>query len=173
MLRTAVLAVATVLLAACGASATPTATPATTATPSPAATPAPTATSAPTATAAETAPPSATDGSTAEVCGTDWTTSAAICGGVVGDRFVFQCPPGGRDSGIYGTDTYTDDSFVCVAAVHVGLITIAAGGAVTIELTPGLASYAGSLRNGVESSNWGSWPKSFVFVGGPVTSRPR
>jgi hypothetical protein len=108
------------------------------------------------------------DGPAADVCGTDWTTSASTCDGVVGDQFLFQCPPGGRDSGIYGTDTYTDDSFVCVAAVHAGLITIPAGGVVTIELTPGLESYAGSVRNGVESSSWGSWPRSFVFVGGPV-----
>lgn len=79
---------------------------------------------------------------------------------------MFQCPPGGRDSGIYGTDTYTDDSFVCVAAVHAGLISISGGGAVTIQLTPGLDAYLGSTRNGVQSSSWGSWPTSFVFVGG-------
>lgn len=81
---------------------------------------------------------------------------------------MFQCPPGGRDSGVYGTDTYTDDSFVCVAGVHAGLITIATGGVVTIELTPGLDSYVSSTRNGVVSSSWGSWPTSFVFVGDAV-----
>jgi hypothetical protein len=84
---------------------------------------------------------------------------------VIGDQFLFQCPPGGRTSGIYGTDTYTDDSFVCVAAVHAGLIGVVAGGAVTIELTPGLEAYVASTRNGVESYAWGSWSTSFVFVG--------
>jgi hypothetical protein len=47
-------------------------------------------------------------------------------------------------------------------------MSIAAGGAVTIQLVPGLDSYVGSTRNGVESSSWGSWPTAFVFVGGAV-----
>jgi hypothetical protein len=55
-----------------------------------------------------------------------------------------------------------------VAAVHVGLISIAGGGAVTIELTPGRDAYVGSTRNGVESYDWGSWPTSFIFVGGAL-----
>jgi hypothetical protein len=50
--------------------------------------------------------------------------------------------------------------------VHAGLIGFDAGGAVTIELTPGLEAYVASSRNGVDSNNWGSWSTSFVFVGG-------
>jgi hypothetical protein len=170
MMRSAALALTVVLLSACT-----TVTPAATSTPGSTSTPAPASPStAPTATAAPTSPatPAATAAPSgrpaAELCGSDWTTSAAICAGDIGDQFLFQCPPGGRDSGIYGTDTYTEDSFVCVAAVHAGLIGIAAGGAVTIQLTPGLGAYVASTRNGVESYAWGSWSTSFVFVGGAV-----
>lgn len=165
MLRAAVFGVVGLILAACsGVTAPPTSAPPSGPTSAPIITP----TSAPTATPGASATTSASGGTTAELCGIDWTTSAATCGGVIGDRFLFQCPPGGRDSGIYGTDTYTDDSFVCVAAVHVGLISIAAGGPVTIELTPGLSAYVASTRNGVESYGYSSWPTSFVFVDGPV-----
>lgn len=184
MLRSAAVTLLVVLLCAC-TSVTPAATP----TPGPTITPAPatptpsttllpttaptpttvaTPTASPAATAAATATVPPSGGPAAEVCGTDWFTSPAECAGAIGDRFSFQCPPAGRSTAIYGTDTYTDDSSACVAAVHAGLIGFSAGGAVTIELTAGLASYTGSSRNGVESSDWNSWPTSFVFVGGAV-----
>ena len=146
----------------------PTVTPIVPATPTagPTATAAPTATATATATVAATASPGPSDGTAAAQCGSDWFTSPGECGGEIGDQFLFQCPPGGRATAIYGTDTYTDDSSACVAAVHAGLIGFEAGGTVTIELTPGLDAYVGSSRNGVDSSNWASWPVSFVFTGG-------
>ncbi|HOT02352.1 MAG TPA: hypothetical protein PLY66_15225 [Acidobacteriota bacterium] len=33
-----------------------------------------------------------------------------------------------------------------------------------IEIRPGAASYTGSTRNGVKSSNYGSFGGSFVFI---------
>lgn len=176
MLRSGTLGFVGLLLAACATAApntspssVPTAPPTATATATaaPSASAPATATAGPTAIATATAPPPATpSGLTAEACGDDWFTSPAECGGEIGDRFLFQCPPGGRTTAIYGTDTYTDDSSACVAAVHAGLIGFDAGGAVTIELTLGLEAYVGSSRNGVDSNAWGSWPTAFVFVGG-------
>ena len=64
---------------------------------------------------------------------------------------------------MYGTDVYLDDSGICLAAIHAGLIT-PAGGTVTIEIRPGQASYVGSTRNGVTSSTAGQYPGSFVFI---------
>lgn len=77
------------------------------------------------------------------------------------------CPPLGDESFrlIWGTDIYTDDSSICTAAVHAGAIT-PNGGAVTIEMLPGQASYTGSNRNGVNSANWGNYPSSFRFTRG-------
>jgi hypothetical protein len=95
--------------------------------------------------------------------GDDWGDSAP---GAVGERYLFQCPPEGGVRPIWGTDTYTSDSSVCTAAVHSGLITFAQGGNVVIENRPGLESYVGSYRNGVTSSSYPSWVRSFVFVDG-------
>jgi hypothetical protein len=103
-----------------------------------------------------------------EYGGTSWGDYPAALGGSDGDRFLYQCPPGGRSSLVWGTDTYTSDSSACTAAVHAGLITFAAGGAVTIEIRPGQSSYVGSTRNGITSSDYASWDSSFVFVGGAV-----
>jgi hypothetical protein len=70
---------------------------------------------------------------------------------------------------VWGTDIYTDDSSVCTAAVHAGLITLAGGGAVTIEIRAGESSYTGSARNRVKSGDWGSYQGSFAFVGALAT----
>jgi hypothetical protein len=67
---------------------------------------------------------------------------------------------------------YTDDSKVCSAAVHKGLITLAAGGTVTIKILPGRATYLGSTRNGITSSSYGSWPGSYSFVVTPKAAAP-
>jgi len=95
----------------------------------------------------------------------DWNTQADRWRGQNGSQFTLSCPAGGTISQrLWGTDTYTDDSSICTAAVHAGLITSAGGGLVTIELRPGASSYRGSMRNGVTSRDYGAWNGSFVFV---------
>jgi hypothetical protein len=94
-----------------------------------------------------------------------WRMSASQHRGKIGQQFSYSCPsitvmPSVT---VWGSGTYTDDSSVCVAAVHAGLITATAGGSITIEITAGLASYSGSTQNGVTSSSYGSWDGSYVF----------
>jgi hypothetical protein len=101
-----------------------------------------------------------------------WTTTVSNLRGQNGQAFAFNCPPqGAATSSVWGTDIYTDDSAICPAAVHAGVITFSTGGAVYIEIRPGQASYAGSQRNGVISSNYGGWSGSFVFVTGSGQSQ--
>jgi hypothetical protein len=80
-----------------------------------------------------------------------------------GETFTIGCAPGGPLGSVYGTGTYTDDSSVCTAAVHSGLITEADGGTVVIEIVPGQSSYQGSSANGVTSSDYGAYEGSFTF----------
>ncbi|XHF22388.1 LCCL domain-containing protein [Corallococcus interemptor] len=65
---------------------------------------------------------------------------------------------------MWGTDLYTDDSNVCVAAVHAGAISTA-GGTVVITIQPGQSSYAGTTRNGVTTYSYGAWGGSFSVSG--------
>jgi hypothetical protein len=67
---------------------------------------------------------------------------------------------------VWGTDVYTDDSSICGAAVHAGVISLAGGGTVVIEIRPGEASYTGSVRNRISSNGYPSWVGSFVVVSG-------
>lgn len=94
----------------------------------------------------------------------EWAATATSHRGE-GSEATYICPPGGTAHTIWGTDTYTDDSSVCTAAVHSGLITLASGGEVTIWLSQGADAYAGSARNGIESNSYGAWPHGFRFPG--------
>ena len=79
--------------------------------------------------------------------------------------FTFRClAESGAVREIWGTDLYTYDSGICLAAVHSGRASRASGGIVTIRIKPGALNYFGSVRNGVSSSSYGSWGGSYIFV---------
>jgi hypothetical protein len=80
-----------------------------------------------------------------------------------GSLYSYNCPAGGTAASVWGTDAYTTDSSICTAAVHAGLISLAAGGIVTIQVVPGFSAYSGSLRNGITTNNWTAYDASFRF----------
>ncbi|PIO16161.1 hypothetical protein AB205_0005830, partial [Aquarana catesbeiana] len=82
-----------------------------------------------------------------------------------------DCTVNGRN--VWGTDVYTDDSSICKAAIHAGILGNT-GGLVTVEKSPGQQSYTGSTRNGVTTNNYGAWSGSFVFHASskPPTPKP-
>jgi hypothetical protein len=83
----------------------------------------------------------------------------------VGQRFTFVCPASdGMKTYVYGTDTYTDNSAVCAAAIHAGVLAPATAGVVTILIGGGAPSFKGTERNGVSSKAYAAWPHSYSFV---------
>lgn len=84
----------------------------------------------------------------------------------IGDSVSVSCPSGCLTDGgsVWGTDVYTDDSSVCAAAIHAGAIGDG-GGVVNFSIVAGLSDHPASDRNGVSTSSWGSWEKSFSFNG--------
>lgn len=96
----------------------------------------------------------------------NWSTQASSMRGRNGQRVSYFCPPGGAIGNLWGSGLYTDDSSICTAAVHAGLINTYNGGDFTIEIRPGAGSYQGSRRNGVSSKGYGGFQGSFVFVTG-------
>ncbi|QBY01495.1 hypothetical protein E2K80_12820 [Rhodophyticola sp. CCM32] len=78
---------------------------------------------------------------------------------------AISCPSGGSlASTIWGTDVYTSDSAICVAAVHSGRINAAAGGTVHIQMLGDQPAFVGSSRNGVTSEAYGPWDSSYLFT---------
>ena len=94
---------------------------------------------------------------------TTWEANATSLNGKDGETMTLACSPNGEAHTIWGSDIYTSDSSICTAAVHSGLITLAEGGTVTIEMRPGRSIYGASERHGVTSGTYGSWNQSFVF----------
>lgn len=87
----------------------------------------------------------------------DWYTTALYVPADFRDPVDVVCPPGGKlETGIWGTDVYTASSSVCVAAVHAGAVTQAAGGKVTVTKMPPQMNFVASARNGVASLGWSS-----------------
>jgi LCCL domain-containing protein len=99
-----------------------------------------------------------------DTVGDPWAATASEHRLEVGEQFDYDCPADGQAYIVWGVDVYTDDSSVCTAAVHAGLITLGEGGTVTIEMREGEDSYEGSERNGVTTSSYGQWGGSFVIV---------
>jgi hypothetical protein len=84
--------------------------------------------------------------------------------------FDYECPPNGTPDTIWGVEIYSDDSSVCTAAVHVGLITVEEGGTVTIEMAPGEDSYDAGVANGITSFYYPAFAGSFIFPDAPPGS---
>ncbi|WP_051065461.1 protein kinase domain-containing protein [Nocardiopsis potens] len=96
-----------------------------------------------------------------------WGETAKKHRGRLGRTFTYVLPPGGRPGHgrVWGDGVYSENSSVGLAAVHAGLITLAGGGRVTIEIRSGLKTYAVADRNGITGSRGGSSAGSFVFPG--------
>lgn len=115
--------------------------------------------------------PDPTDATSSEPVPTSsgWeTTGAQALESAGADTALHACPEGGAGedysgwSTIWGDGVYTDDTWVCLAAIHSGVITEASGGLVVVTAEPGQDSYVAIERNGVQSNDPGvSWPASF------------
>ncbi len=104
--------------------------------------------------------------------GADWQATAQHLSGGIGDHFTFAYPAAGSRSldrsllsgSIWGSGTCTNESAVCVAAVHAGkLLSVDRGGIVTIALAAGLSAYPASTQHGVTNDSYGQLDSSFVI----------
>jgi hypothetical protein len=111
-----------------------------------------------------------TTASTAGAAADVWARTASEHRADTGKRFTIDCTPPGTPAGIWGVETYTDDSSICTAAVHVGLITLDKGGEVEYEIAPGKVAYDAGVAHGVTSTYYGAYPGSFVFPDAPPGS---
>lgn len=76
---------------------------------------------------------------------------------------VFECPSNcdNTSGAIWGTDIYSIDSSVCVAAIHAGVLELGEAGSVVVTYVEGQESYEASERNSISSMSWGSYFGSY------------
>ncbi len=91
--------------------------------------------------------------------------AAPTCGTFPGDQdqYLCSCQAGFSTGGLWGSGPYTGDSNICAAAQQSGVIT-AKGGTILAIAAPGLDKYTGATRNGITSSNWNAYDRSFKVL---------
>jgi hypothetical protein len=78
----------------------------------------------------------------------------------VGASYYFRVT--GEAAGpLWGTDVYTGDSSIAVAAVHAGLVKAGDSAILKVTVEQPLPRYAGSLRNGVTSHEFGPYGTAY------------
>ena len=93
--------------------------------------------------------------------------------GQVGKQFRFritggvaaqQLRGGFAGGAVWGSDVYTLDSTLAVAAVHAGIVKSGETAIVAVTILGPQDSFEGSTRNGVTTSSWAQFPGGFKFV---------
>ena len=78
----------------------------------------------------------------------------------IGDTYLFTITGANRGS-IWGTDVYTLDSNLAVAAVHAGALAVGETGAVKVTIVDSPAEHVGSHRHGITTGSWPRYRMSF------------
>ena len=78
----------------------------------------------------------------------------------IGATYYFRVT-GEAAGSLWGTDVYTGDSAIAVAAVHAGLVKVGETAVVKITVEQPLTRYQGSVRNGVTSQDYGQYGTAY------------
>jgi len=78
----------------------------------------------------------------------------------IGASYYFRVR-GSTEGQVWGTDVYTGDSLLSVAAVHAGLVKPGDTAVVKVTVEAPLAKYQGSIRNNVKSHDFGRYGTAY------------
>jgi hypothetical protein len=81
-----------------------------------------------------------------------------------GKVFAFTVTGTAAGGNVWGTDVYTTDSKLSMVAVHAGVLKVGETGVVRLKIIPSPASYAGSTRNGIASSGYGTYTAAYQIL---------
>lgn len=90
----------------------------------------------------------------------------------VGRTFAFRVTGGAHAGTVWGTDTYTTDSPLSVAAVHAGVLKPGETGVVRVKIHPSPPSFAGSTRYGITTSPYGPYSGAYEVLKPEKRRRP-
>jgi hypothetical protein len=77
-----------------------------------------------------------------------------------GTTYYFRVT-GASDGSVWGTDVYTGDSSLALAAVHAGAVKPGETAVVRVTVMRPLSHYQGSVRNGVTSHDYGRYGTAY------------
>ena len=83
-----------------------------------------------------------------------------------GKTLAFTVTGTAAGGSVWGTDIYTTDSKLSMAAVHAGVLKVGETGIVHLKIIPSPPAYAGSSRNGVTTSAYGRYSAAYQILKG-------
>jgi hypothetical protein len=81
----------------------------------------------------------------------------------IGATYYFRVR-GETEGSLWGTDVYTGDSALSVAAVHAGLVKPGTSAVVKVKVVPPPARYQGCVRHGVTSYDFGRFGSAYQLA---------
>jgi len=78
----------------------------------------------------------------------------------IGKTYVFRVT-GAANGSLWGTGSYTLDSNLAMAAVHMGIVKIGQTGNVKVTILPAMNGFVGSTQNGITSSPYNMYPGAY------------
>lgn len=82
----------------------------------------------------------------------------------IGATYYFRLV--GRSEGpLWGTDVYTGDSALAVAAVHAGQVKVDETAIVKVKVLAPPSTFSGSVRHGVTSHDFGRYGSAYALAG--------
>ena len=81
----------------------------------------------------------------------------------VGSTWYFRVI-GATEGQLWGTDVYTGDSSLALAAVHAGLVKPGESAIVRVSSIAPPPKFAGSIRNGITSHDFGRYGSAFTLA---------
>ena len=82
----------------------------------------------------------------------------------VGATYYFRVT-GKSEGPLWGTDVYTGDSALSVAAVHAGQVKVGETAIVKVKVISPPCAFAGSIRHGVTSHDFGRYGSAYSLAG--------
>jgi hypothetical protein len=79
----------------------------------------------------------------------------------IGMVFYFRVT-GAVNGTVWGTDVYTSDSPIAMAAVHAGVVKVGETGVVKVLIVVPPPTFQGTTRNGVTTSPYGAYPSAYM-----------
>jgi len=84
--------------------------------------------------------------------------------GTLGVTYNFLVTGTTSGGSIWGCDIYTDDSNLAKAAVHDGWVADGVTKHISVTILAGQTSYSTCTWNGITSSSYGEWPRSYQII---------
>ena len=81
----------------------------------------------------------------------------------VGKRFVFRVT-GSASGSVWGSEVYTGDSTLAVAAVHAGVLKVGETGTVKVRIVEPPPSFKGTAAHGVTTQPFGAFPGAYRIL---------